>query len=68
METMLTPDDLKAISEIIKETVPPMLDELEGRMNVKFDVVQESLDGIENKIVTKDYLDRKLPEFVKKPA
>jgi len=79
---MLTRDDLKAIGtlvgeqireevpKIIKELVPPMIadgiDSLEERMNVKFDAVQESLDSIENRMVTKGYLDEKLAFYVKK--
>ena len=70
---MLTNDDLQAIGKIveskIEEKVPPMLKGLEGRvetkindlearMNVKFDAVQEQLDGIENLMVTKYDLER----------
>lgn len=83
---MLTQDDLKAIGQIVGERidervpkivndlVPPMLDELEGRMNVKFDAVQEQLDsidtrltGVEAGMVTKSYLDDKLAHYVPKP-
>lgn len=75
MEPMLTQDDLKAIGTIVGEQieakVPPMIrvgiDDLEERMNVKFDAVQESLDSIENGMVTKSYLDDKLAHYVPKP-
>jgi len=68
---MLTQDDLKAIGTIvgeqIKEIVPPMLDELEVRMNTKFDAVHEHMEDMENRLVTKSYLDEKLAFYVKKP-
>ena len=64
------------VPKIIKDLVPPMIeakltvaiDSLEERMKVKFDAVQESLDSIENRMVTKDYLDRRLTEYVRKTA
>ena len=64
------------VAKIIKDLVPPMIeakltvaiDSLEERMKVKFDAVQESLDSIENRMVTKDYLDRRLTEYVRKTA
>ncbi|MEK7546125.1 MAG: hypothetical protein AAB554_03565 [Patescibacteria group bacterium] len=80
---MLTQDDLKAIGtlvgeqireevpKIIKDLVPPMIkagvDELEERMNVKFDAVHEHMEDMENRLVTKNYLDEKLAFYVKKP-
>jgi hypothetical protein len=83
MENMLTSEDLKAIGilvgeqidervpKIIKELVPPMIaegiDALEERMDVKFDAVHEDIESIRNQMVTKDYLDRKLTEYVRKP-
>ncbi len=67
---MLTQDDLKAIGEIVKGETGPIregLATLEERMNVKFDAVQESLESIENRMVTKSYLDDKLAHYVKRP-
>ena len=70
MEPMLTQDDLKAIGTLIKAGIEPLterIDGLEETMNVKFDAVQESLDSIENRMVTKSYLDDKLAHDVPKP-
>lgn len=83
MNAMLTQDDLQQIGRVIREEVPviiqssiqhlvpPMIragiDELEERMNVKFDAVHEELESIRNQMVTKDYLDRKLADYVRKP-
>lgn len=79
---MLTQDDLKAIGtlvgeqidekvpKIIKDLVPSMitegLDSLEERMNVKFDALHEHMEDMENRLVTKSYLDDKLAHYVKK--
>lgn len=79
MENMLGQEDFKQIGEVVREEVPriiqetvsPMIkagiDELEVRLNTKFDAVHEELEGIKNQMVTKDYLDRKLIEYVRKP-
>lgn len=68
---MLTQDDLKAIGTIVGEQieakVPPMIDALEERMNVKFDAVHEDIESVRNQMVTKSYLDDKLAHYVKKP-
>ena len=58
-----TEKDLKAIGSIVEEKI----DGLEERMNVKFDAVHEDIESIRNQMVTKDYLDRKLVEYVRKP-
>lgn len=80
---MLTQEDLKAIGtlvgeqireevpKIIKELVPPMitegLDSLEVRMNTKFDAMHDHMEDMENRLVTKSYLDDKLAHYVKRP-
>ncbi|HJV33247.1 MAG TPA: hypothetical protein VJ694_04440 [Patescibacteria group bacterium] len=68
---MLTQDDLKAIGTIVGEQieakVPPMIDALEERMNVKFDAVHEDIESLRSQMVTKSYLDDKLAHYVKKP-
>ncbi len=63
MNPMLTEEDLKAIGTIVEDKI----DALEERVNLKFDAVQESLDSIENRIVTKSYLDDKLAHYASKP-
>lgn len=79
---MLTQDDLKAIGtivgeqireevpKIINELVPPMIkvgvDELEVRMDTKFDALHEDIEAMENRLVTKSYLDEKLSSYVKR--
>jgi hypothetical protein len=59
---MLTSEDLQAIGQLIEEkSTQPLkkdIEELEGRMNVKFDAVQEQLDGIENRMITLSSLER----------
>ncbi len=44
------------------------IDSLEGRMNVRFDAVHEDIESLRNQTATKDYLDRKLTDYVRKPA
>jgi hypothetical protein len=39
---------------------------MKGRMDSKFDEVRESLETIENKMVTKPFLDDKLSHYVRK--
>lgn len=70
---MLTQDDLKAIGTIVEEKVlasegriETKLDELEESMNIKFDAVHEELEAMENRLVSKSYLDEKLAFYVKK--
>lgn len=36
-------------------------------MNVKFDAMHEHMEDMENRLVTKSYLDEKLAFYVKKP-
>jgi len=58
---MLTPADLKAIGAIVGEQidkkVPPILkaglDDLELRMDVKFDAIHESLEDMESRMDVK---------------
>lgn len=71
---MLTQDDLKAIGTIVEEKIlasegriDSKLDSLEVRMNTKFDAVHEHMEDMENRLVTKSYLDDKLAHYVKKP-
>lgn len=72
---MLTQDDIKAIGTIVGEQielkVPPIIkagvDDLEMRMNVKFDAIHEEFETLKNTVVTKSYLDEKLALYVKKP-
>ena len=71
---MLTQEDLKAIGTIVETTVEKIVVEKietlvpaivekamtdpESVMNVKFDAMQEQLDGIENNMLTLDKLER----------
>ncbi len=59
---MLTQDDLQAIGQLVEEkTTKPLQQQIGGlklEIDTKFDAVQEQLDGIENRMLTMDRLER----------
>lgn len=53
--------------ESLEARMDVKLDGLESRMDTKFDAMHEHMEEMENRLVTKSYLDDKLAHYVKKP-
>jgi hypothetical protein len=74
IQTALKPqfDAIGTMVDGVETSLVSRIDELEETMNIKFEAVHEhfteEIGQIRNEMVTKDYLDRKLTEYVKKPA
>lgn len=67
IEAKVPPMIKAGINEFVPPTIMNALDSFDERMDLKFDAVQEQLDSIENRMVTKSYFDDKLAHYVPKP-